>query len=81
LDTGAAYSSFITTLPNHLQSKYSIDEFRMAFRGVRYFGPCGNGWLGQRYLMEFAKHVRQLSNAFYVKHPHMLRSGTINDDD
>ena len=81
LDVEATFDNFFRNLAPDLQSIYSVDEFRMTFGGVRFFGSCGNGWLGQRYLMEFSCHVRQLSNAFYTKHPQILRTGTINNDD
>ena len=81
LDVEATFDNFFRNLAPDLQSKYSVDEFRMTFGGVRFFGSCGNGWLGQRYLMEFSCHIRQLSNAFYTKHPQILRTGTINNDD
>ena len=71
----------INRLPAQHQHLYRLDELRLHFGGVRFWGKFLNGWLGGQYLQEFARHLRTVSNIFFDKHPSLLRKSTINNDD
>jgi len=68
-------------LPLAVRHMYSMDDFRLQFGGVRFWGKYGNGAIGECYLQDFATRLRTLANNFFIKHPAILRSATISNDD
>lgn len=66
------FQPLINRLPLAVRHMYSMDDFRLQFGGVRFWGKYGNGAIGECYLQDFATRLRTLANNFFIKHPAIL---------
>ena len=81
MDPQATFDNLFRNLAADLQSKYSLDEFRFFFWRAILIWLLWEWVAGAEAFDGVLFSYSAASNAFYTKHPQIIRTGTIHNAD